>query len=438
LEVLQITDAEALSWWAWQGYRQENPNWDRPTLEPPPPGTDPYTRDGKWCVRNPTHGLNYLRKEPFYLVLKGGWPYVGILLKQGQVKNLDNHKVEMGIAEEIYPVMLPMIDKVKASGESLGYEATIFENMRFLNGEVQPGENFKDEVNLEGSSLSVLPPNLVFQDSVNLDRTKITEIPTGTVAKRGFSARGSAVAKIGEDVSIEGELDLSNTPLTALPAGLKVSTLNVANTALTELPENLVISVLNIEGTQIKKLPETLVIERTMTWSEPLTLDECKMQFFRNTLPRLKSEAAAHPKMKGLSPASTKKAWKQAERDLIKFYMTDKSIEGHVKSMFIYKKPGNMQEAVKPSMTAVAAAMRHHKSGTVGVGSNHSEAMEDLVNKMKPIWHITFDELETMDDPQRNHYYRGVDIGFVTAARKFITRDQSIEAGGVTHGEEIE
>jgi hypothetical protein len=344
LELLQITSAESLAWWAWRGYMQENPNWNRPTIQPPPPGQEVSIHDGKWCVRNTTHGNNYLRKEPFYLVLKGGWPYVGILLAQGQVKNLDNDQINMGVAEEVYPLVEPFISALKAEGGSLKYESTIFEHMRFLQGGVKPGESFRDDVNLSNSSLTSLPANLTFHDTVTLENTKITEIPPNTVAKRGFSAKGSAITKIGEGFECGGELDLSNTPLTALPEGIKAESINVANTKLTELPENLSVSTLHIEGTFITKLPSTLVVARSMTWSEPMTLEECKMQFFRNTLPKLKVEAAAHPRMTGLSPAAMAKAWSKAEKELLKYYMTDKSIDGHVKSMFVYKKPSRTTE----------------------------------------------------------------------------------------------
>jgi hypothetical protein len=206
---------------------------------------------------------------------------------------------------------------------------------------------------------------------------------------------------------------------------------------VTELPEGLKLDTLNIQGTQITKLPESLVVEKGMTWSEPLTLDECKLLFLRINMDKLKREYFSHPKFSGLSKVALERKWAKSQPDLRQYYLTNPIIDGHVKSIYVHKKPGSVSEGV--DMKARLAAMRHRKTDTIGVGSNHGEAMEDLVDKMVQLgyWDIQFDELEQLPDVQRNRYYRGVDIGFVNAAGKFFTREQSIRAGGVTHGEEI-
>jgi hypothetical protein len=343
LSLLKITDAESLSWWAWRGYMQENPNWNRPTLQPPPPGQDLYGHDQKWCVRNPSHGSNYLRSEPFYLVLKNGWPYVGILLAGGQVKNLDNHQVDMGVAEEIYPLLEPIINQMKADEETLGYEARIFENMRFLSGGVQPGEKFSSDMDLSGSSLAKLPENLTFSDSLNVSSTMLTELPAGLTVKRNLNASGTPIAKIGDSLGVTGSLNLSGTKITSLPEGLTCKTLNVSNTAITELPNGLSLTKLGIEGTQITKLPNDLEVER-MTWSEPLTLEECKRLFFRQNLERMKNEFLAHKKFSGLSKQVMATKWKKFQPEMLRYYLTDAAVEGHVKSLYVYTKPGKISK----------------------------------------------------------------------------------------------
>ena len=438
LGVLRFTDAVSLAWWAWQAYKQENPNWGRPTIHPPPPGTDPYSRDGKWCVRNPTHGTNYLRKEPFYMVLKDGWPYVGILIDQGQVKDLDNKQVTMGVAEEIYPIMAPFINKFKEDGGSLHSESTIFENMRFLQNGVTAGETFRDDVDLSDSSLASMPENLNFQGTLDIDGTPMTELPAGLIVRSHLWARNTKITKIGPGVKVGGKLTLAGSPITVIPADIGFDSLDITNCPVTELPEGLKLDTLNIQGTQITKLPESLVVEKGMTWSEPLTLDECKLLFLRINMDKLKREYFAHPKFSGLSKVAMEKKWKRSQDDLRQYYLTNPIIDGHVKSIFVYKKPGSVSEGM--DMKARQAAMRHRKTDTIGVGSNHGEAMEDLVGKMCQLgyWDISFGEMEQLPDLKRNRYYRGVDIGFVNAAGKFFTREQSIRAGGVTHGEEIE
>lgn len=438
LTLMKITNAESLSWWAWRGYMEENPNWGRPTLHPPAPGQDPYTRDGKWCVRNPTHGSNYLRKEPFYLVLKKGWPYVGILLDQGQVKDLDNHQVSMGVAEEIYPLLKTVIDEHKAEGGRLYSESKIFENMRILQGGIQAGETFSDDVDLSDSSLASLPDNLTFKGNLDVDGTKMEALPASLTVNGHLWARNTPIKTIGPGLIVTGKLTLTGSPITSIPTDAKFEGLNIANCPVSELPEGLKLDTLNIEGTQITKLPESLHVEKSMTWSEPLKIEECKLLFMRVNLDKLQREFYAHPKFSGLSKVAMDRKWKKTLVDLRQYYLTNPTIEGHVKSIYVYKKPGSVSEAF--DFKARQAAMRHRKSDTIGVGSNHGEAMEDLVNKMceQGYWNIDFEELEQLPDLKRNRYYRGVDIGFVNTAGKFFTREQSIRAGGVTHGEEIE
>jgi hypothetical protein len=342
LEVLEFTDAVSLSWWAWQAYKRENPNWGRPTIEPPPPGVDPYTRDRKWCVRNPTHGLNYMRREPFYMVMKDGWPYVGILLSQGQVKTLDNDIVTMGVAEEIYPVMEPVIAAMKEDGGTLGHESKIFENMRFLFGNVQPGESFGSSVDLSGSSLSSLPSGLHFAQNLDVSKTNLTEIPDDLSVSGDFNAFGTPISKVGKNLTVKGSLDLRQTALTEVPAGVSPKNLDITGTQITELPENLEVDNLHIAGTPITKLPETLRAER-MTWSKPLDISECKRLFFRMNLEKLEREFRVHPKFKDISTQAVDKRWAAFKPRLLTYYLTDPVIDGHVKSVYVHTKSGDLE-----------------------------------------------------------------------------------------------
>jgi len=308
LNLLKITEAEALSWWAWQAYKEENPSWNRPTIHPPPPGTDPFSRDGKWCVRSTTHGFNYLRQEPFYMVLKNGWPYVGILLKQGQAKDLDNKQITMGVAEEIYPILSPFISALKAEGESLVWECKIFENMRFLHGGMEPGETVSGPVNLANTNLSNLPSNL----------------------------------------TVRGVLDMTGCKnFTQLPPGLRVE------------------GTLKISGTGVSVIPEDLFVE-DMEWSEPLTLPKLKHLFYNMRLPDMGSHyqqylkdeaekeaawnvAAKAAKSKGIAPpvhprfdpatGKNKKkprSWPVMKVRLVKHFQVSKEIDKNVKTLYRY------------------------------------------------------------------------------------------------------
>jgi hypothetical protein len=65
------------------------------------------------------------------------------------------------------------------------------------------------------------------------------------------------------DLTVNGDLDLSNTNITKLPDNLTVQgTLNLAWSKITELPDNLAVEGnLYLYGTNIVKLPNTLTVK---------------------------------------------------------------------------------------------------------------------------------------------------------------------------------
>lgn len=364
IKVLEVKDAESLSWWAWQAYKKENPNWGKETLEPPPPGTDPHTQDGKWCIRKPTYGANYLRNEPtkaFYLVLKNDWPYVGILLKQGQAKDLDNGGIDISVAQEIWPAMKPIVDAYKEKGFGLSGETRLFDNLRFASGDIQPGEKFDDHIDLAGINVAALPANLVFERGLDISRSHIKIVPAGTHVGYDLNMYHSAVEHIDQNVVIGGNLlasdselksvsnDLqvggnflaNNTKITALPPNLKLKSLSLINTPIRELPPGLELTgELHIEGTFITEFPEDLKIgEDEVTWSAPMTIKAIKNLFYRKSLPEMRLKFDANPKVANISPTAVEKKWLAFKKELYDHFHKSKQVDDFVKHTFIEKEP---------------------------------------------------------------------------------------------------
>lgn len=294
--LLKITKPEALTAWAWKAYSADNPNWGRkPILQTDVRQDD--LGDGKWCVRFPRYAISYLSRDPFYMVLKNGGPYVGIVWGKGECQTLDNTGISTSMAEEIYPV-LQKGNALPGEGEG-GRNAKVFDNLKFLHGDVKDGD-------------TVTGP-------VDLANTKLTQIPS--------------------NLTVRGTLDLTNCPMAALPPGLRVE------------------GTLKISGTQIKELPEDLHVE-DMEWSEPLDWSHMKSMFYRMRLPEmethykqyLKDSAAnmvkdpktgkmVYPKDPKTGKSTKPLSWPAMKKELVGHFQTDPEIDKNVKTMYRYKAP---------------------------------------------------------------------------------------------------
>lgn len=234
ITVVEIKNAQELMNRAWQGYSKENPNWDGQPLNPPRPGSEDTRQwDGFWCVRFPQYARSYLADGPFYMVYKNDGVYVGIVFERGECQTLHNEGISMGMAEEIYPALKPILDQKAKEGVGLERNAAIFGNMRFLNGDAKDGETVSgrnNKLDLSFSTLKQLPNSL----------------------------------------TVKGTLDLTGCQISQLPADLTVAG-----------------GVLKIAGTKITQLPLDLKIEE-LEWSDPLSGDEVKKLFYRMRLGEMK------------------------------------------------------------------------------------------------------------------------------------------------------
>lgn len=343
--LLEIKDAVSLSWWSWKAYdRDFNPNWKQATIPPPKNTSDADIRDGKWCVRYPTYGLNYIQDETsgaFYLVLKNGGPYVGILLDGGQWKDLDNHSISVSIAEEIYPVVKGLLDAYAKSGKVLGWEGEVFVNLRFVHGEVKPGEKF-GSVNLSGTSVRALPQGCTYA-ALDITKTQITEIPEGSVIEK-LNAANSQLMVIAPNASITVSLNVSNTPIRTLPPGLTLNTLNITGCKNIVLPDKLTVKeTFHMEGSSVTDIPEGVTVGESMTWSEPMTLEKVKDVFYRACLPKMYKSFLEKPQIAEKTPQAQKKAWDKFAIKLRGFFQTDPAMEKTIRATYAYKKPSESE-----------------------------------------------------------------------------------------------
>ena len=234
ITVVEIKHAQELMNRAWAAYSKDNPNWTGKPLTPPRPGREDSRQwDGFWCIRFPQYARSYLSDGPFYMVYKNGGPYVGIVFERGECQTLENEGIGIGVAEEIYTAMKPLLDKKAKSGIGLERNCSVFGNMRFLNGDAKDGETVSGQ-----------------NSKLDLSFTTLRSLPN--------------------NLTVKGTLDLTGSKISELPAGLKVTG-----------------GVLRIAGTGITQLPLDLQVEE-MEWSEPLPEDEIKKMFYRMRLGEMK------------------------------------------------------------------------------------------------------------------------------------------------------
>jgi hypothetical protein len=305
-EVLKITDSDTLNHWGWRAYSypDPNPNWTGKPVSPSDYKPDDIS-DRKWCIRWPRYAISYLQGGPFHLVLKNGGPYVGIVWHKEECQNLKNEGISTAVAEEIYPV-LQAAGALPGEGEG-GRNAKVFDNLKFLHGDVKDGDTVTGPVDLANTALAQLPNNL----------------------------------------TVKGTLDLTNCPMKQLPAGLRVE------------------GTLRISGTPVAELPEDLSVE-DMEWSEPLSLAVMKSMFYRMRLPEMENHYQQYLKDSAASrvkdPATGKlvypldaegkstkpKSWPVMKAALVGHFQTDPEIDKNVKTMYRYVTPSAPAAAAPP------------------------------------------------------------------------------------------
>ena len=269
LTCLAITDVQSLNNWSWKAYSAENPNWkEKPVL--PGSVTDPF-QDHLWCTRFPNYASNYLQGGPFHMVLKDGYPYVGLVFHKGEAQDLHNHGITTQVAEEIWPVVKDIIPK----DAQLTRNAKVFSNIRFLENAVEPGSSVAGPIDLSGTKLTQLPSNL----------------------------------------TVNGSLDVSNTALTQLPAGLSIA------------------GTLKINGTQITELPNDLKVE-DMEWSAPLDWTKVKSLFYRLRHHDMKDHFMNHPKLANNTPQQKEKEWIKFQPKLMQYFQTNPDVDKNVRSVY--------------------------------------------------------------------------------------------------------
>jgi hypothetical protein len=146
-----------------------------------------------------------------------------------------------------------------------------------------------DELNISDSDITNLPKGLVVNGALLMENTDIEELPDDIKFHSLFAA-GSKLKKLPDGLTVDGWLDISETPMSKLPENLTVmgsfdmsytdieelpvsakfgGSITAAGSKLAKLPDGLTVNgPLDISETPMKTLPENLTVNGTLTISE--------------------------------------------------------------------------------------------------------------------------------------------------------------------------
>ncbi len=130
--------------------------------------------------------------------------------------------------------------------------------------EILPDLSIKVNGNLDLSNTPItsLPDNLTVGGSLYLRNTQITSLPDNLTVGGGLDLSNTQITSLPDNLTVGGGLYLRNTQITSLPDNLTVGgSLYLNNTPITSLPDNLSVGGgLDLSNTQITSLPDNLTV----------------------------------------------------------------------------------------------------------------------------------------------------------------------------------
>ena len=122
--------------------------------------------------------------------------------------------------------------------------------------------NIEGDLNLSGTNLTSLPAGLKIGGYLDLGNTNITSLPDGLTVGGSLNLRDTPITSLPVSLTVANSLYLQKTQVTSLPDGLTVNgTLDLANTKITSLPAGLIVKDnLFLSNSKITSLPVGLTV----------------------------------------------------------------------------------------------------------------------------------------------------------------------------------
>ena len=161
-----------------------------------------------------------------------------------------------------------LIPYIRASGLAVGPHAAQLGHIIDIDGVWHPFDKLPEGLTVEGNldlsdtPITKLPDGMTVKGDLDLSHTPITELPKGMTVGGFLFADNTPITDLPEGLTVEQGLHLSYTKIFALPEGLKVNNfLHLSYTPITALPEGLTVGCnLHLCGTPITTLPKGLKV----------------------------------------------------------------------------------------------------------------------------------------------------------------------------------
>jgi hypothetical protein len=120
----------------------------------------------------------------------------------------------------------------------------------------------KGNIDLSNTPITSLPAGLRAGGDLNLSGTPITSLPAGLRVGGYLDLARTRITSLPADLRVGGDLELMRTPITSLPAGLRVGgDLNLYGTLIKSLPAGLRVGGnLILKDTSVASLPDDLQV----------------------------------------------------------------------------------------------------------------------------------------------------------------------------------
>ncbi len=153
-------------------------------------------------------------------------------------------------------------------------------------------------LNLRNTPITSLPAGLSVGGWLDLYNTQITSLPAGLSVGGALYLSYTQITSLPGDLSVGGDLDLQSTNITSLPAGLSVGRgLYLSNTPITSLPKDLSVGgSLDLINTQITSLPEGLFVGGDLYGINPKTKGRYQDEY--NEIVRRRSKTSGIRKLR--------------------------------------------------------------------------------------------------------------------------------------------
>lgn len=119
----------------------------------------------------------------------------------------------------------------------------------------------KGELNLSGSDIEDLPDNLAVDGNLRLKGAALTKLPNGLRVGRELDIKGTDIAALPDDLSV-GSIRIEDTDVTSLGKLRLLKDLHAANSNLTHLPDDLVVErLLDISQSAVTAIPAGIQVK---------------------------------------------------------------------------------------------------------------------------------------------------------------------------------